>query len=197
MQRLFWAAIIVVAATCPSIAAAPDYVETPMTAADVDMYLSVLRAAADHTSHLSDADKNAAAYIRKYHGNPPIPQMPNMATMPTTAQMAAYGKKMGDALAIQNRAQAVANYDETIAKQRGVQDRYDGIKSQASDLIQTNGTGIMADGPRSGDSKESAANLAEDNKRAAVSKADWALVRPHSAEIQSLQKKLRAAGGQD
>lgn len=176
-------------------ASAPDYDATPLTAADIDLCMSIMREAVDHANHITGADKDAVAFMRKYHGNPPMPAMPDMTKgMPTQAQISAYGAKADKIRDISARAEAVAEYDETIARKRGVKDRYDGIKEKFDDVIMSGGTGVVGDGGGPV-GNVSAAVMAADRKRIAIDKADWILIKPHSAEYQALRKTLRSAEG--
>jgi hypothetical protein len=180
-----------------AVAAAPDYDATPLTAADVDLCLSILRQAVDHANHITGADKDAVAFMRKYHGNPPMPTMPDMTKhLPTQAEIAAYGAQTEKMTAITTRAEAIAEYDETIAQKRGVKDRYDGIKDKFDDVIMSGGTGVVGDG--GGPMKNvPAAVLAADRKRIAIDKGDWTLIKPHRTEYQALRKTLRSFEGEN
>ncbi len=195
-----WLRTLTILALCslamPAMAAAPDYDMTPLAAADVALCLSILREAADHAKHLTGADKDAVALMEKYHGVPPMPPMPDTSKgLPAPSVMAAYGASAGRVDAAISRANAVANYDETIAQKRGVKDRYDGIKDKFDEVIVSDGTGVVGEGD--GPMKVSAADLARDRKRIAIDKADWILIKPHRAEYQALRKALRATDGEN
>ena len=197
MRRLAFAiTAMFCAASATGAAAAPDYDATPLTAADVDLCMSILRQAVDHANHITGTDKEAVAFMRKYHGNPPLPVMPDMTKrLPTQAEITAYGAQTDKITAITTRTEAIAEYDETIAQKRGVKDRYDGIKDKFDDVIMSGGTGVVGDG--GGPMKNvPAAVLAADRRRIAIDKADWRLIKPHSAEYQELRKTLRSFNGE-
>ncbi|SRR5579885_395010 len=165
--------------------AATDYQTSPMTQADMDLYLSVMRAAADHNSHLSAADQAALKYMQDISKHPP--QEPD--GMPTQAQL----QQMEKNAQLASRATALAMYDDTIAQQRGVQERYDGIKGVVEDLVMWGGPTGGADCGGSdcgGDAQPTAAQMAEDRRQQAARKADWILIQPHVAEIRQLRKKV-------
>jgi len=183
MKRLAMAAVLFL---LPAGAlAGTDYQTTPMTQADMDLYLSVMRAAADHNAHLGAADQAALKYMADISKHPPpevdgIPSQAQMQEMERNAQMA-------------NRATELMMYDETVAQQRGVQARYDGIKGVVEDLVTWGGPNGGADcggGDCGGDVHPTAAQLAQDRQMQAARKADWPLIQPHLAEIRQLRKNV-------
>jgi hypothetical protein len=182
MKRL---AMLAAALLMPFAAlAAANYETTPMTQADMDLYLSIMRAAADHNSHLSAADQAALKYMQDIGKHPP--QEP--AGMPTQAQM----QQMEKNAQLASRATQLIMYDDTIAQQRGVQAQYDGIKGVVEDLVMWGGPSGGADcgGGCGGDAHPTTGQLQLDRQMQATRKADWPLIQPHVAEIKQLKKKV-------
>jgi len=190
MKRL----VMVLAMLCvPAVAmAGTNYDDTPMTASDLVLYLSVMHAAASRIAHASGDDKAAIDLWRKTHGNLASPP----GNDPAVA-MAWYRKHSRDVELI-GRATELESCDDDIAKQRGVEERYDGIKNQVESLIMWGGTGGASCGRGDcGGARATAAQIAESKREQAARKADWQLVKPHAAEIRALVKKVRHLGGGD
>jgi hypothetical protein len=97
------AAPLLFAAASAGEAAFPDYEVTPLTKADLDLYLGIMHAAADHNAHLTADDKAAVdltIQIQK-HPPPPITGMPTPAQMQVlthNSNLLARGKKIEAAL---------------------------------------------------------------------------------------------------
>jgi hypothetical protein len=171
---LFWAA---------GALAGTDYNVTPLTQADVDLYMSIMRAAAAHNAHLTGDDKAAVDYVANLQKHPPAP----MATdhMPTPAQI----QQMERNATLGSRAAQLASYDEEIARQRGVEERYDGIKNEAEQAYaQASGMGADCGGDCGG--TMTAAQIERGKKTDAAIKADKPLIVPHVAEIKTLKKQI-------
>jgi hypothetical protein len=159
-----------------------DYNVTPLTQGDVDLYMSILRAAAQHNAHLTGDDKAAVDYVVSLQKNPPKP----ITGMPTQAQM----KEMERNAALASRAAILSGYDEEIAKQRNVKDRYDGIKNEVDQAyVLASGEGGADCGGDCGGSL-TAAQIERGKKTDAAIKADAPLVKPHVAEIKTLKKQI-------
>jgi hypothetical protein len=160
-----------------------DYNITPLTQADVNLYLSIMRAAAAHNAHLTGDDKAAVDYMAYLRKNPPKP----ITAMPTPAQM----KEMERNAALSGRAAELASYDEVIAKQRGVADRYDGIKNEVEQAYdRASGQGLASCGGSDCGGPMTAAQIARGKQTEAALKADEPLVKPHVAEIKTLKKQI-------
>ncbi|HUO97632.1 MAG TPA: hypothetical protein VMU01_03145 [Rhizomicrobium sp.] len=178
------AAFVLCAATAHSEPAFPDYAVTPLTKADVDLFMGILKAAADHNAHLTGADKEAYDFFMKNKSAPPPPP-PNGQPTPQWLQMMEHRSQL---LA---HAGELATYDVTIAKQRGVQKRYDAIKGEVEAVIDTEVEGMTGE---CGDSDCGPAPTPAQRARAkaidAARKADKPLIAPHAAEIRALQKRV-------
>ena len=119
--------------------APPSHYEiTPLTKADVDLYLSVLRPASAYVANLKGEDKAAVDYMHSNHGNPKMPEppkVPNFNHAPTQAELAAmqkavddYTKQIQKPQAYMTRAATLGSYDEEVARQKHVEQQYDAVK---------------------------------------------------------------------
>lgn len=161
----------------------PDYAVTPLTKADVDFYLDILRAAAAHNAHLTGDDKAAVDFTIQMQKHPPA----EPKGMPTQAQM----DQMVRNANLGARAAELASYDEKIAGQRGVTRRYDAIKNEMETVLaQVTGVGGSCGGDCSPPGGFSAAVLARAKKEELAANADKPLVAPHVAEIKALKKQI-------
>jgi hypothetical protein len=159
----------------------PDYGVTPLTKADVDFYLDILRAAAAHNAHLTGDDKAAVDLAVQYQKHPPAAP----TGMPTPAQM----QQMTRTANLMARAAELASYDEKIAEQRGMQARYDEIKGEMEGVVAVaQGVGASCGGDCGGSA--TAAQIARGKQEEAALKADKPLVTPHIAEIKALKKQI-------
>ncbi|HTQ15045.1 MAG TPA: hypothetical protein VMH86_14310 [Rhizomicrobium sp.] len=155
----------------------PDYAITPMTKADVDFYLDIMRAAAAHNQHLAGDDKAAVDLTIQMQKHPP-----DMSHM-TAGQMARNANLMA-------RAADLASYDEKVAEQRGVTARYDAIKNEVEAVYaQVTGEGGSCAGDDCG-GQLTAAQIARGKQEDATVRADKPLIAPHVAEIKALKKQI-------
>jgi hypothetical protein len=152
-------------------AAAKTLKTTPLTEADIDLYLDIMRAAADKITNATGQDRAALDLMKQVNSG-----KINGAMTPDQAALLAHAAQL-------------AQVDEQIAAQRGVQPRYDAIRGVIEGLV-----GIQACTSCSGDGGTQAASAAQQQEWAAeeaVLKTDLAMLQPHSAEITSLQKQVR------
>lgn len=160
----------------------PNYAFVPLTKADVDFYMDILRAAAAHNAHLTGDDKAAVDFTIQMQKHPPAePKGPMtqafMDQMTRNAKLAA-------------RAAELATYDNKIAEQRGVPNRYEAVKNEVeSVLAQLTGEGASCGGDDCGGSL-TAADIARGKREEIASKADKPLIAPHVAEIKALKKQI-------
>ncbi|MGN6514791.1 MAG: hypothetical protein ACTHLR_03005 [Rhizomicrobium sp.] len=167
----------------PALAGGIDYNVTPLTQADVDLYMSIMRAAAQHNTHLTGDDKAAVAYAVSLQKTPPKPR----TGMPSAAEI----KQMERNAQLAARSADLASYDEVIAKQRNVEARYDGIKSEVEQVYaRSTGLGLASCGGDDCGGKLTAAQIAMGKKTEAALKADEPLVKPHVAEIKTLKRQI-------
>jgi hypothetical protein len=161
----------------------PDYDVVPLTKADVDFYMDILRAAAAHNAHLTGDDKAAVDFtIQMQKHPPPEPKGPmtqaDIDRITRNANLAA-------------RAAELASYDDKIAEQRGVPKRYEAVKNEVETVLPAiTGLGASCGGDCSPPGGFSAAVLAKAKKEEAAAKADKPLIAPHAAEIASLKKTI-------
>jgi hypothetical protein len=161
----------------------PDYAVTPLTKADVDFYMDILRAAAAHNAHLTGDDKAAVDFTLDMQKHPPKePKGPitqaDMDRMTRNANLAA-------------RAAELASFDDKIAEQRGVPKRYEAVKNEIETVLpQITGEGASCGGDCTPPGGFSAAVLARAKKEEIAGKADLPLIKPHAAEIKALKKQI-------
>lgn len=182
MRILSMAFLASLAFAMPAFAAGVDYNVTPLTKADVDLYMDIMRAAAQHNTHLSGDDKAAVDYAVNLQKHPPKP----VTGMPSAAQM----KEMERDAQLSGRAAELASYDEVIAKQRNVEPRYDGIKNEVEQIYdRATGAAGSCGGDDCGGTL-TAAQIEMGKKTEAALKADEPLVKPHVAEIRTLKRQI-------
>lgn len=184
MRKLAISIVVGTLLVATTAMAATDYSVTPLTKADVDFYMDIMRAAAQHNMHLAGDDKAAVDYVVGLEKHPPPPMPSNQ--MPTQAQIAQIMKN-GQMAA---RAAQLATYDAEIAKQRGVYERYSAINN----VITTVYTLDMMSGASCGGGCASgvvtAAMMARGNAQDKAILADKPLVAPHVAEIKTLKQQI-------
>ena len=186
-MRLAFAAFAGSLALASALAAplAPDFAVVPLSKADVDLYLGILRTAATHNAHLTGDDKAAVDFTVQMQRHPP--KNPAPGHMPTPAEM----NQMIRNANLSARAAELASYDDAIAQQRGVAARYDAIRNEVeSVLAQITGMGGRCGGDCTPPGGFSAAQLARAKKEADTANADKPLIAPHVAEIASLKKQI-------
>jgi hypothetical protein len=152
-------------------AAANALKTTPLTQADIDLYIDIMKAAADKITNATGDDRAAIDLMKKINSGQPG------------------GTVNPDQAALLVRGTQLAQIDEKIAAQRGVQVRYDAIRGVIEALV-----GPMVCTSCSGDGGTQAASAAQQQEWAAeedVQKTDLQLLQPDSAEITSLQKQVR------
>jgi hypothetical protein len=175
---------------------------TPLSKADVDLYLSVMRPASAYVSNPSAEDRAAIAYMKQNHGNPKMPEppkTPNFDHAPTQAEMAAMQKTMDDySKNIQKpqqymmRVVTLASYDEEIARQHHVEKQYDAVKDPIeSAMAGIEGTGASCGGDDCGPANPTAAQKALWKKEDDVAKTNIAFLRSYAPEIEKLKKPLQ------
>jgi hypothetical protein len=197
------AALALLLFAAPALADAPPshYDLTPLTKADIEFYLSVLRPAAAYVQSPNADDRAAIAYMRQNHGSPKLPdppQVPAFNGAPTAAQMAALQAAMADyqkKIALPNkymtRAAQLASYDNEIARQRHVEKQYDDVRSPIESAIAAYTGAVGSCGGDCGEAHPTAAQVALWKKFDMVAKANVAFIKPWAAEITRLRKVLQ------
>jgi len=184
--------------------APPSHYEiTPLTRADVDLYLSVMRPASAYVANLKGEDKAAVEYMHSNHGNPKMPEPPKVPDFggqpPTPVQLAAmqkamddYNKKIQMPQKYMTRAATLASYDDEIARQHHAEKQYDAVKDPIeSAMAAITGQGGSCGGDDCGPTEHpTAAQLALWKKEEDVAKANVAFLRPYAPEIMRLKKPL-------
>lgn len=190
VRAAFAACLLTLSSIAPgSAAAVPDFETTAMTSADLQIYLSVMHAAADRLAHAKGDDAAAIALMRKTHGNLAAASGDDPQKI-----MAWYRSHQRDEELL-THALDLENCDGDIAKARGAGDRYGGIKSAVEGLMTWGGAGGASCGRGDcGGPAPTAAQIASSDAEEAARKADWALVRPHEAEIKDLLRQVRHLG---
>lgn len=195
------AALAVLLLAAPALAEAPPsrYDLTPLSKADVDFYLSILRPAAAYVQSPNADDRAAIAYMRQNHGSPKFPDPPKMPDhAPSPAELAAMQKAMADhqaKIALPNRymtrAAQLASYDDEVARLHHVEQQYDAVRSPIEAAIAAySGAVASCGGNDCGVAHPTPAQLALWKKEDAVAKANVAFIRPWAAEIIRLRKVL-------
>jgi hypothetical protein len=148
----------------------PNFDTTPLTQADVDLYIDVMTAAANYVKNPSADDRAAMDFSAQVTAG-----KVTTAVSPAQAQMLA-------------RTAVLAQYDMEIAKQRGISARYEVIRGAVEGLV-----GMMACPTCGGDggTTPTSQTSSEQTARQSAQKIDLSLLQPHSAEIASLQKQVR------
>ncbi|HEY1631224.1 MAG TPA: hypothetical protein VGF56_07905 [Rhizomicrobium sp.] len=163
----------------------PDYEIVPLTKADVDFYMDILRAAAAHNAHLTGDDKAAVDFTVNMQKHPP--KTPKGDHLPTQGEM----DQMTRNANLAARAAELASYDDKIAEQRGVPKRYEAVKNEIETVLpQITGEGGSCGGDCTPPGGFSAAVLARAKKEEVASKADLPLIKSHVAEIKALKKQI-------
>ena len=143
----------------------------PLTQADVDLYLKVMRTAAERLKNLPPADREA---LKTFHK---MMTTPNPNSLPSAEEMAAM-QRAGELVAL----------DGVVARELGVARRYESISSRAVAFT-------TPEIDASGDDEEMTAEQKRQLKirieRFRQRRAqDAATLGPHRDEIQSLQKQV-------
>jgi hypothetical protein len=148
----------------------PNFDTEPLTEADVNLYIDVMKAAADYVKNPSPSDKAAMDLLHQVNSG-----KVTSAVTPEQAQMMA-------------RVATLAQYDMEIAKQRGISDRYEAIRGAIEGMV-----GMTACPSCGGDGGGPVSDAQKDlvAKETAARKVDMSLLEPHRAEIESLQKQVR------
>ncbi len=145
----------------------------PLTAADVELYLKVMRTAAGRLRNLSDTDRRALQTWRDMNQGVPRAQVPPP-----------------DELIALQRAGELASLDAAVARDMGVEQRFSSISSRVDDFL-------APDLDASGDEPlppEQRARVQERIRRfRELQRADAALLQPHRAEVVSLRNQVRIA----
>lgn len=147
---------------------ARKYETTPLSDADVGLYLEVMRVAADHITHATGDDRAAIDLLRQVNAGKAQPTLEQANLL--------------------SRGTQLSEFDEEIAQQRGVEPTYMAIRGVIESLV---GSGACPDCSGDSDEKPNAAQQAQDAKFDGVRNANITLLAAHRAEITTLQKQVR------
>lgn len=137
---------------------------------DIDLYLKVMRTAAERLRNLSSADREALNAFRK-----------GISPSMSAEQMAAL-----------DRATMLMNLDETVAKEMGVYKRYQSISGRIPDMNwgSMGGEGDASDDPPTMTAEQKQERKVRIEKFRQRQKLDDANLAPHREEILLLQKQV-------
>jgi hypothetical protein len=144
----------------------------PLTRADVDLYLNVMRTAAERIKNMSAADRAVLKAYRKLTANPDPNQIPSAEQI----------------MAIQ-RAGELMTLDSAVARELGITRRYNSISGRVAAFIM----------PMGGEGDDDATPMTAERKAQLKlrierfrerRRLDAATLEPHREEIQSLQKQV-------
>ncbi|MGB6431629.1 MAG: hypothetical protein WBF06_13670 [Candidatus Acidiferrales bacterium] len=146
---------------------------TPLTEADIDLYLDVMKAAADQITHETGRDRAALNLIRQVNDG----KLTGVLTPEQSGLL--------------RRGVELRQLDDQIAVQRGEQKHYEAIRDVIEGLIgPASCGGCSADGGVEGASAEQEKEWADEE---AVQHEDLKLLEPHRADIVALQKQVRGS----
>ena len=156
----------------------PDYEFQPLTQADVDLYMSILRQGADKFRHLSPADQASLKAEQDYYASLKTGWNPS----PNDKQAA-----------IMKRAIEIHHLDYDIAAQKGVKDRYAALAEAIEGMVgpEKCGDSDCGQGPDEDTPAARKQQREDDKKRKAVIQQDLVLLKPYQAEILALATELR------
>jgi hypothetical protein len=178
------AAIVLCVAAAPGEPAFSDYAVTPLTKADFDLFMGILRDAANHNQHLTGADKEAHDFFMKNKNTAPPPMPNGQPTQQWLAQMEHRSQLLG-------HAGELATCDVALAKQCGVGKRYKAIKGEVESVIAHEVEGMQGEcGGNDCGPPPTPAQRARAKAMAAALQADKPLIAPHAAEIRALEKQV-------
>ncbi len=156
----------------------------PLTKADVDFYMDILAARRRRPQRAPDR-RRQGGYI-----DFTIQMQKHPPAEPKGPMTQAFMDQMTRNAKLAARAAELATYDNKIAEQRGVPNRYEAVKNEVeSVLAQLTGEGASCGGDDCGGSL-TAADIARGKREEIASKADKPLIAPHVAEIKALKKQI-------
>lgn len=173
------------AASAPAAAPAPkaagkvpDYEFEPLTQADVDMYLGIMREAVVKFRQLPEADKAVLAQEVDYYKHLKSGWHPS----PTP-----------DEVKLFTRADELHHLDNDIAKQKGVYERYAAVREAIEGMVgpMKCGDSDCGQGPDEDEPALRKKQIEDDAKRKIIIKQDLALLKPYEAEILAMATEIR------
>ena len=146
----------------------------PLSPGDVELYLKVMRAAAERLKNLSRADREALAALRNTQSNP------GRGQMISAEQIAAI-----------SRTTELMSMDSVIAKEMGISKRYQSVSARVPlmSMGRMTGEGDASDDPPMTEEQKRERKLRIERFRLR-NQLDDAALAPHREEILSLQKQV-------
>jgi hypothetical protein len=156
----------------------PDYEFEPLTQADVDLYLGIMRESVQRFRQLPAADKavltaEADHYAKMKSGWHPAPT-------PQEQQLF-------------TRSDELHHLDSDVAKQKGIYERYAAVREAIEGMVgpMKCGDSDCGQGPDEDDPALRKKQIEDDKKRKAIIQQDLVLLKPHEAEILAMATELR------
>ena len=156
----------------------PDYEFEPLTQADVDMYLGIMREAVVKFRQLPEADKAVLAQEVDYYKHLKSGWHP----APTP-----------DEVKLFTRADELHHVDNDIAKQKGVYARYAAVREAVEGMVgpMKCGDSDCGQGPDEDEPALRRKQIEDDAKRKVIIQQDLVLLQPHEAEILAMATEIR------
>lgn len=151
---------------------APDYRTAPLTQADVDLYLGIMREAANQIAYATGDDKAALDFMKSKRTGAMTPAQTKLFM----------------------RALQLSQLDDQIAEQKGVAEHYEAVREVIEGQVtadQGPAVGSCGGGGCGVPDKPTAQQTANKAKYDAERAADAKLIGPHKAEIAQLKKTMR------
>ena len=159
----------------------PDYEFEPLTQADVDLYLGVMREAVVKFRQLPPADKAVLAQEVDYYKHLKSGWHP----APTPQEQELF-----------KRSDELHHLDDGVAKQKEVYERYAAVREAIEGMVgpMKCGDSDCGQGPDEDDPALRKKQIEDDKKRKAIIQQDLVLLKPHEAEILALATEIRMMG---
>ena len=169
------------AAPAPTPAAAqrvPDYEFEPLSQADVDLYLGIMREAIQEFRNLPAQDKASLKAESDFYKSLKTGKNPP----PTPEQQA-----------IMKRGIELHHLDYDIAASKGVKPRYEAIAEAIEGMVgpEKCGDSDCGQGPDEDEPVLRKKQIEDDKKRKAIVKQDLALLKPYEQEILAMATEIR------
>ena len=162
----------------------PDFEFEPLTQADVDLYLGVMREALVKFRNQPPEDKAVLAQEADYYKHLKSGWHP----APTP-----------DEVKLFTRADELHHPDSDIARQKGVYARYDAVREAIEGMVgpMKCGDSDCGQGPDEDEPALRKKQIEDDAKRKAIVKQDLVLLKPYEAEILATATEIRMMPGVD
>jgi hypothetical protein len=156
----------------------PDFEFEPLRQSDLDLYLSVMKAAVDKFHNLPPEDRKALADYEKWHS-----RLQSGYHKPWTPQEQA----------MITRYNELHDLDYEVAHARGQYELYSAVRGAIEGMVgpMKCDNSDCGEGEPESDPKLRAKQLEEDTKRKAIIEQDLVLLKPHETQITDLIKQIR------